>query len=109
MSLTGTDIDSVYHEAGDGGAPTVVEADIVDIDGTTVDNTFWKLGLKFDGLETVSFYLDGVLQAATFDLDSFDTDDRLTEVLGVVLGIKHTGSVTGDTLEVDWIRFACEK
>lgn len=103
------DFDSVYHEAGDGGAPTVVEADIVDIDGTDYDDTYIKLGVKFDGEETVKFYLDGVEQATTFDLDSLDTDDQLTEDLGVVLGIKHDGSVTGDGMQVDWIRFACEK
>lgn len=103
------DFDSVYHEAGDGGAPTVIETDIVDIDGTDYDDIYIKLGIKFDGKETVSFYLNGVLQATTFDLDSFDTDDQLTEELGVVLGIKYDGTVTGDGMKVDWIRFACEK
>ena len=102
------DIDAVYHEAGDGGTPTVVKADVVDIDGTTQDDTYWRLGLRFDGLETVRFYLNGI-SVGTLDLDDFDTSDQLTEKLGVVLGIKFDASVTGDGMQVDWIRFACEK
>ena len=103
------DIDSVYHEAGDGGAPTVIEADVVAIDGTDYDDVYVRLGMRFDGKETVTFYLDGVKQATTLDLDSFDTGDQLTEELGVGLGIKYDGTVTGDGMQVDWIRFACEK
>ena len=104
------DIDSVYHEAGDGGAPTVIQADIVDIDGTTQDNTYWKLGMKFDGKETVTFYLNGEKCTTTFDPDDFDTGDQLTEDLGVVLGILWDADTSAsDQMKVDWIRFACDK
>ena len=49
------------------------------------------------------------MSVGTLDLDDFDTSDQLTEKLGVVLGIKFDASVTGDGMQVDWIRFACEK
>lgn len=105
------DIDTVYHEAGDGGAPTDIQAAVVDMttDATAYDDTYIKLGFKFDGKETVTFYVNGVKQTTTFDLDDFETDDQLTEDLGVVLGMKWDGSVTGQQVTVDWIRFACEK
>jgi len=105
-----SDIDAVYHETGDGGTPTVVQADIVDFTAgaTAKDDTYYRLGMKFDGRETVTFYLDGVAQTTKLDLDVFDTDDQLTEYLGVVLGIKNLAG-TASFLAVDWIRFACEK
>jgi len=105
------DIHTVYHEDGDGGAPTDVEAAVVDMttDATAYDDEYIKLGMRFDGKETVTFYVDGVKQAETFDLADLDTGDQLTEDLGVVLGIKHDASVTASGMQVDWLRFACEK
>ncbi|MBW2604704.1 MAG: hypothetical protein JRE28_10390 [Deltaproteobacteria bacterium] len=113
--MAGTDgtnmggIDSVYHQDGDSGTVTVVQADVVtNTAGTTTnDDVYKKLGFKFDGKSTVTFYVDGVAQTTTLDVDDL-TGNKLDDALGIIIGIKDdTGGA--DDLQLDWVRFACDK
>jgi len=95
-------IDAIYNQGGSG--TTTVEADA----HTPVDDTYVKLGMRFDGKKTVTFYVNGAV-VDTLNIDDL-SDNSLTNPLCVFLGMKDT-EVGGFTavMQVDWIRFACEK
>lgn len=62
-------------------------------------NTEVKLGMRFDGRETMHFYVDGHKVAT----DTVDTNWDQTKTYGVVLNIK-TGTAAAQSIAVDWIR-----
>jgi len=101
------DIDAIYHEDGDGGTVTRV-CEAVD-NADLVDDTYIKLGMTFDGLKTVTFYVDGVALGTTLDIDDFATNTaNELDPLGIIVGIKNLPG-TASFMGIDWIRFACEK
>jgi len=104
-------IDAVYSEDGDGGVLTNVDEDVVSIvaGATTYDDVYIRLGMRFDGIKTVTFYVDGVATGTTLDIDDFasGTANEL-DPTGILLGYKNLAG-TQVFLAVDWIRFACEK
>jgi len=103
-------IDAVYHEDDDGGAVTKVDEDVVTINGTDYDDVYIRLGMKFDGKKTVTFYVDGVATGTTLDIDDFATNTaNELDPLGVILGAKDLVGSAAKHICVDWIRFACEK
>lgn len=77
-------IDAVYQKAGDGGA-TTVQASVA----TLAAKTFVRLGVRYDGRDTVRFYVDGAKVAEKQIDSSFDQ----THDLGVVLGLKTGAAV----------------
>ena len=110
--MAGTDgtnmggFDSCYHQDGDGGAVTIVEADCLANSGTDNDDTYIKLGFAFDGIKTVTFYINGVKCSTTLDIDDL-TSNKLDAALGIIVGIKDDAG-GADDLKIDWIRFACD-
>jgi len=100
------DIDAVYHQDGDGGTPTAVAEAIDDED--LADDTYYRLGFKFDGKSAVTFYVNGVALGTTLDVDDL-TGDKLDDALGIIVGVKDAAGSITDDVKVDWIRFACEK
>ena len=102
-------IDSVYHQDGDSGTVTIVQADVRAnaAAGTTNDDVYMKLGFKFDGKSTVTFYVNGTACSTTLDVDDL-TSNKLDDALGIVIGIKDDVGGTDD-LQIDWVRFACDK
>jgi len=102
-------IDTVYHQDGDSGTVTVVQADVVtNTAGTTTnDDVYKKLGFKFDGKSTVTFYVDGTAQTTTLDIDDL-TGDKLDDALGIIIGIKDDAG-GADDLQIDWVRYANDK
>jgi len=114
--MAGTDgtnmggIDTVYHQDGDSGTVTVVQADVVvNTAGTTTNNDVYKkLGFKFDGQSTVTFYVDGTACTTTLDLDDL-TGDKIDDALGIIIGIKDDVGTAVDDMQIDWVRFACDK
>lgn len=96
--------ESCYHQDGDGGALTAVQAAVITNSGTTYDDTYVKLGLKFDGRQTVKFYVNGTKCTTDLDIDDL-TSDKLDDALGIILGIKDLAGGTDD-LKVDWVRYA---
>jgi len=95
-------IDAIYNEGGSG--TTSVEADV----HTPVDDTYVKLGLRFDGKKTLTYYVNGAV-VCTVDVDDL-SGNSLTNPLCVFVGMKDN-EVSGFTavMQLDWIRFACEK
>lgn len=69
-----------------------------------VAGTFYTLALYFDGVETVSFYVDGsVVQTADLDTATFPTGEELSPILAMKNG-------AGDAaLEIDWIKMIVER
>jgi len=102
-----TYLESCYHQDGDSGVVTAVQAQLRLFSGTTYDDTYMKLGFKFDGKSTVTFYLDGAALATTLNIDDL-TGDKLDDALGIIVGIKDLAG-GNDDLKIDWIRFACDK
>ena len=95
------DIKSVYQQGGD-AAVTVVDSD----SHSPVDDAYFKLGMKFDGAKTVTFYADGVA-VGTLDVDDL-ANNKMANILGIAVGIKNC-KAAAEFLSVDWIRFACDK
>jgi hypothetical protein len=62
-------------------------------------NTEVKLGMRFDGRETMHFYVNGHKVAT----DTVDTNWNQTATYGVVYGHK-TGAVAAVSTAIDWIR-----
>lgn len=100
------DIDAIYHEVGDAAVTQVKDAAFAV--ASWVNDTYVKLGLYFDGLQYLYYYINGA-EVGKLDIDDFATvtANELTP-LGIIVGC-----VAGDTsaphLDVDWIRFACER
>jgi len=100
-SLMG-DVEAVYQQVAD-ASHTDVDTSL----GTMVNDTYVKLGMRFDGKKTVTFYYNGVA-GATLDIDDL-SDNSFTNKLAVIVGMKDTGGTAADLMQIDWIRFACEK
>lgn len=94
-------LQAVYNQGGEG--TTVVNANV----GTFADDTYKRLGMRFDGLKTVTWYVDGAV-VATLDIDDL-TGNSLTNFLGVFQGLKDCAGDSSTLMELDWIRFGCEK
>lgn len=102
------DMETCYHQTGDGGGLTAVQAAIRSFGtSTTYDDTYMKLGFRFDGKKTVTFYLDGAQLGTKLDIDDL-TGNKLDAPLTILAGLKDF--VGGnDDLKVDWIRYGAEK
>jgi len=103
------DIDTIYCEVGDAAVTQVKDS----AGAFSADDTYIKLGLKYDGVQYVTFYIDGVELVDKLDVDDFATvtANQLT-AQGVILGLMdaagaHAGGCAH--LDIDWIRFACER
>lgn len=83
--------------------PSASQASLIDGVGATGAG-FHKLGIKFDGRETLHYYVDGY-RVATDDVDS--TVDQ-SNYLGAIVGIK-TGDGAAEKIFIDWIRFAYQE
>lgn len=94
------DIKAAYRQGG--GTTTDVDAD----SHSPANDTFVKLGMKFDGKETVTFYVNGA-SVATLDVGDL-TGDSLTNKVGVILGVKDCAAAQ-TFLAADWVRFVAEK
>lgn len=102
------DMETCYHQDGDGGAVTAVQASVRSFGtSTTYDDTYMKLGFRFDGKKTVAFYLDGAKLGTTLDLDDL-TGNKLDDALGIIIGIKDLAG-GNDDMKIDWVRYAHEK
>jgi len=104
------DIDTVYCEVGDAAVTQVQNA--ARAAASWVNDTYVKLGLRFDGKKTIKFYIDGVELTGSLDVDDFATvtANELT-AQGVILGMMcgdAPGAGSSATMSIDWIRFACE-
>lgn len=101
------DMETAYHQAGDGGGLTVIQAAIRDFSGSTYDDVYMKIGFRFDGKKTVTFYLDGVQLGTKLDIDDL-TGNKLDAPLTILAGLKDFAG-GNDDLKVDWIRYGAEK
>jgi hypothetical protein len=102
------DMETAYHQTGDGGGLTVVQAGIRSFGATTTyDDVYMKLGFRFDGKRTVTFYLDGVALGTVLDIDDL-AGNKLDAPLTIILGLKDFAG-GNDDVKVDWIRYANEK
>lgn len=95
------DIRAIYNQGGSGS--TVVISSL----HSPVSDTYVKLGMRFDGKKTVTFYADGVANGTTLNVDDL-TGNSLTNPLAVLFGFKACAAAA-QGLEVDWVRFAAEK
>ena len=69
-----------------------------------VAGTFYTLGLYFDGVETVTFYVDGVAaQTADLDTATFPTGEELSPIIALKNGAADAA------LQIDWIRMVVER
>jgi len=101
------DIDCIYQEDGDGAVTQVKDA--ARAAASWVNDTYVKLGMRFDGEKTVTFYIDGVAITPVLDIDDFATNTaNQLDPLGLILG-KMDHDTSASSLSVDWIRFAFER
>lgn len=100
-SLMG-DVEAVYQQEAD-AAHTDIDTSV----NTMADDTYVKLGMRFDGKKTVTFYVNGVV-ATTLDIDDLSGNSFVNK-LAVIFGHKITEATVGEKMQVDWVRFACEK
>lgn len=69
-----------------------------------VAGTYLTLGLYFDGVETVGYYVNGsVVQTADLDTATFPTGEELSPILALKNGAADA------TLEIDWIKIVVER
>jgi len=94
------DVKAVYRQ--DGGATTAVVTAITH--ANYVNDAFMKLGFKFDGVDTVTFYLNGESLGTTLDVDGL-TGDKIDDALGIIFGVKSC-EATQCYMAIDWVRFA---
>jgi hypothetical protein len=66
---------------------------------TITDGTYYRLGIKWDGKETLEWFVDGVSQGTVTLAAS------MTNAMGIAFAIK-TGAAAGVSLLVDWVRLA---
>ena len=77
------------------------------------DDTYIKLGLKFDGKKSLKYFIDGV-EVGELDIDDF-TEGTANEMtpLGIIIGSMCGADMgsAGDApyIAIDWIRFACDR
>jgi hypothetical protein len=84
---------------GGGTGPTV----ILENAQTMVAGTYYRIGITFDGVDTLKYYVDGVLKA-TSTLDSLD-NDKMSNKLGLLITQK-SGTGAAESLLLKWSRFA---
>ncbi len=66
-----------------------------------VDDTEVKFGFRFDGRETIRYYINGV-KVATDTIDStYDQAKRMCAIIAI-----KTGTGAAESIAVDWIRYA---
>jgi len=105
------DIDAIYHEVGDAAVTQVKDAAFAQ--ASWANDTYVKLGLKFDGESTLYYYINGV-EVGKLDVDDFATvtANELTP-LGMIVGqmCNDDPGSAGDAtyVAIDWIRFACNR
>ncbi len=105
------DIDAIYHEAGDSAVTQVKDAAF--LQASWVNDTYVKLGLKYDGERFLTYYINGV-EVGKLDVDDFasNTADQIAP-LGIILGtmVGDDPGSAGDAkyVGIDWIRFACDR
>jgi hypothetical protein len=71
--------------------------------GSLTNNGFVKLGMRYDGVGTLEFYINGNLQARFAVAGLLDASLSYGPWLGVTAGTANASSVT-----VDWIKYAYE-
>lgn len=72
--------------------------------GNIVAGTYVKLGLKFDGKRSISFFVNGVeIGKTTITTNSINIADPL----GAIVNLK-TGAAAARTMTIDWIRAAVQ-
>ena len=92
---------ATINQGGSATLPANVLADAV-----AVSTSWVKLGITFDGEQTIRFYADGVL-LATYDVDGLASNTMAHE-LCVAIGVKD-GEADALGINVGWVRFACDK
>jgi len=100
-SLMGN-VEAIYQQEAD-ASHTDVDTNV----GTMTNDAYIKLGMRFDGKKTVTFYVNGA-SVATLDIDDL-SENSFTNKLAVIFGMKDTAGDAADLMQVDWVRFACEK
>jgi len=101
-------VDAIYRL--DNGTVAEVAADVTNSTrlpagerASLVDDTPRKLGLRYDGYRTMTWFVDGYA-VATQDVDStFPTGVNL----GAIIGIK-TGAAAAESAAIGWVRYAFE-
>lgn len=100
----------------DDGAEDVIASDVTNLDvldadlgsgskAALADNTEMRLGLRFDGKKTVTFFVNGVeIEAWTLDATYYDPDASLA----VICALKTCDDSTAKSIAIDWIQFAYE-
>jgi hypothetical protein len=90
----------------DGGTEVEILADVTnataipEADRAAVTaNTPVKLGMRFDGRETLYFYVNGVLVAT----DTLDATYDQSKIMGLVIALK-TGSAAAQSAQLHWAR-----
>jgi len=104
------DIDAIYHEVGDTSVTQVKDAAFAQ--ASWVNDTYVKMGLKFDGKKSLTYYINGAL-VGTLDVDDFATvtANELTP-LGIIIGEMCGAAASEGTAKyvaIDWVRFACDR
>jgi len=70
----------------------------------SVQGTWYTLGIYFDGVETVSYFVDGTsVQTSDLDDATFPTGEELAPLISLKNGAADAA------LEIDWIRMVVEK
>jgi hypothetical protein len=83
---------------------TATDASALGDDGAAVAaNTPFKFGMRFDGRETLYFYIDGVEVAR----DTLDSTYDQSKLLGLVIALK-TGAAAAQSAQLHWARWAYE-
>ncbi len=106
--LDGEDAIDIAYKV-DAGTEVVVASDVTDSDAlgddgaSLADDTEYKLGLWFDGDETIRFYVDGVEVAS---LAASSIDNTVNFVFASSL---RTGGAALQSVAFDWIRMAYER
>jgi len=101
-------VDIVYRK--DAGSVVEVASDVTNSTqiasgsrASLTDDTPVKLGMRFDGIETIRFYVNGV-QVASQTVDS--TVDQ-SKAMCIIMALK-TGDAAAESFATDWIRYGYE-
>ena len=94
---TGTNAILTVKHADSGTGPT----ELVDDALTMVAETWYTVGITFDGNSRIEFWVNGTsVGSVEYDATNFPENVVLRPVFGLKLGAD--GSVTAGALEVDW-------